>query len=251
MSGKQVFAIVYEAEADLKVASELADRVLVESIDWLEESHLESCRTWVSRLVGGEPLKWTRIKQLARDTGIKVAGHMDHQAAYPDAKAARRAILYLEKIVDDVAGIVLIRDQDDQPERRKGLEQARQEHQGKTPVVIGLAVVEREAWVISGFEPRNADEQSRLSQESQTLGFQPQERSQELTACKDDNSKRSPKRVLQALTGGNFERERSCWNSTALELLRERGAENGLKPYLEEVREHLAPRIGHIAGRAE
>lgn len=32
------FAVVYEAEADLRTATELADRALVEAIDWLRAS---------------------------------------------------------------------------------------------------------------------------------------------------------------------------------------------------------------------
>ena len=40
------FAVVYEAPADFQTATELADRVLVESIDWLEEDQIEYQRTW-------------------------------------------------------------------------------------------------------------------------------------------------------------------------------------------------------------
>jgi hypothetical protein len=107
-------------------------------------------------------------------------------------------------------------------------------------------VVEREAWVISGFEPQDRDEQARLDSEGQALGFYPHERSHELTACKDDTAWRSPKRVMRLLTGGEFERERSCRRDAALARLRERGNENGLVQYLDEVRALLAPLIGHV-----
>ena len=34
------FAVVHEAAADLQIAKELADRVLVEAIEWLDEELL-------------------------------------------------------------------------------------------------------------------------------------------------------------------------------------------------------------------
>ncbi len=242
----QLFAVVYEADADFQIATDLADRVLQESVEWLEESHVEHVRAWVSHAADGQPLTWSRIKQLARDAGISVAGHLEDQTAFSDAKAARRALLYLEKTMEDLNGIVLVRDQDDQPERRLGLEQACAQHHGNPPVVIGLAVIEREAWVLAGFEPQDRAEQARLDAERQKLGFQPHENSQQLTASKDDQATRSPKRVLRALTGGDAQREAVCWLETSLETLKRRGQENGLAVYLEEVRKYLAPLIGHL-----
>ena len=132
--------------------------------------------------------------------------------------------------------ILLIRDQDNQPERREGLEQARREAKLPLPVVVGLAVVERECWVISGFDPLDEAEESRLAAERQTLGFDPRMRSEELTACKNDLARRSPKRVLRVLCGGEHDRERRCWRETLIETLRDRGAMNGLGAFLDEVR---------------
>ena len=148
------FAVVHEAEADFQTATEIADRVLLEAIYWLDDSGLDYQRTWVSHTPNGERLTWKRIKQLARDAGIAVSGHIDNQPAYPDARAARRAILYLLTLFSELEGIIVVRDQDDQPERRDGLEQARREFSGSIAIVIGFAIVEREAWVISGFDPR-------------------------------------------------------------------------------------------------
>ena len=111
---------------------------------------------------------------------------------------------------------------------------------------MGLAVVERESWVISGFDPQDDVEESRLAAERQTLGFDPRMRSHELTACKDDRARRSPKRVLRVLCGGDADRERRCWRETLLATLRDRGAENGLSAFLDEVRTELAVLIGHI-----
>ena len=78
------------------------------------------------------PLTWKAIKQLALDAGIDAIGFFDGDPAEPDARAARRAILYLRYAVPDLAGVLLIRDQDDQPERRAGLEQARRQETGRS-----------------------------------------------------------------------------------------------------------------------
>jgi hypothetical protein len=241
------FAVVHEAPADFQTATELADRVLVESIDWLEDDGLEHQRIWLQE-ASGVPLTWKRIKQSALDAGIDAIGHFDGEPAEPDARAARRAILYLRYAVPDLAAVMLIRDQDDQPERRAGLEQARRQEEdgGRLPVVVGLAVVERESWVISGFDPQDDVETSRLAAERRGLGFDPRLRSHELTACKADNATRSPKRVLRALCAGDADRERRCWRETLLATLRDRGAENGMGAFLDEVRTDLARLIGHV-----
>ena len=66
--------------------------------------------------------------------------------------AARKAILYLRREFPGLDAIVLLRDRDKQPLRRFGFEQARREDHGGLPIVVGLAVPMREAWVLSGYE---------------------------------------------------------------------------------------------------
>jgi hypothetical protein len=243
----QRFAVVAEARADHRTATELADRVLIDAInDWLDEDQLPHQREWVVE-VSGEELTWKRIRKLAEAAGIEAEGFFNGEPGLPDARAARRALRYLRATIPDLKAVLLIRDQDDQADRRDGLEQARREDHEGLVIVVGLAVVEREAWVISGFEPQDEAEQMRLDAERSTLGFNPCERSQELTAGKDDTATRSSKRVLNVLTRGDRDRERHCWTNTPLNRLRERGGENGLALYLHEVRERLAPLIGHVA----
>jgi len=121
-------AVVYEADADLHIAIELADRVLVESIQWLEEEHLDSQRQWLVQAGNGQPLMWSRIGRLARESRIRSHGHFAGQPALPDAVAARRAILFLKREFPDLKAIILVRDQDGEAERRQGLNQARDEH---------------------------------------------------------------------------------------------------------------------------
>lgn len=242
----QRFAVVHEAEADFHTATELADRVMIDAVSWVDEHLIVNQREWVSHEAGGHRLTWKTIPQLAREAGIRAHGHFDGEPGEADAAAARRAILYLLATLPDLMAILLIRDQDDQPERRVGLEQARGQDHGGVAIVVGLAVVERESWVISGFDPVGDGETARLDAERQALGFDPRLRSHELTACKNDLALRSPKRVLRQLAGNDWERERRCWTSARLDVLRDRGGENGLAAYLQEVRDRLGRLIGHV-----
>jgi hypothetical protein len=242
------FAVVHEAEADFRTATELADRVLIEAIDWLDEHLIADQREWIGTQPKGR-LTWKAIPQLARQAGIRAHGHFDGEPGEPDAAAARRAILYLLETIPNLKAILLIRDQDDQPERRIGLEQACRKNRSEIVIVIGLAIVEREAWVISGFDPENDAETTRLEEERRILGFDPRRQSHELTACKNDQAPRSPKRVLRQLSAGDLDRERACWATTSLDRLRDQGNENGLALYLQEIRERLARLIGHVADR--
>jgi hypothetical protein len=241
-----LFAVVAEAPADHRIASDLADRVLVDAIpDWLDEELLPHQRRWVIE-ASGTWLTWKNIRKLARSAGIEAEGFFDGEPALPDARAARRALRYLRSAIPELKAVMLIRDQDDQKERRNGLEQARCEDHEGLEIVIGLAIPEREAWVLSGFEPQDDDERKQLDEERQALGFFPHEQSHELNACKDDFAPRSPKRVLRVLVGGRHDRESECWTRTSLQVLQLRGTANGLAEFLQEVRTRLAPLIGHV-----
>ena len=243
------FAVVAEADADAdhRTATELADRVLVEAVDWLDDDQLPFQREWVVEAAGGQ-LTWKRLRGLAGAAGIEpLDGHFDGEPGLPDARAARRALRYLRATGPDLSAVILVRDRDDQPSRRGGLEQARREAHDGPVIVVGLAIVEREAWVLSGYVAADPAEITRLAAERQALGFNPCERSHELTACKDDSARRSPKRILLQLTDGDPARERLCWTATTLTHLSQHGADNGLADYLDEVRTRLAPLIGHVA----
>ncbi len=237
------FYVISEARADFITATELADRMLLHEIDWLDDELIESQREWVGEDSPGIHLAWTMVSYRAREVGIRVQGHFNGEPGLPDARAARRAILYVLSQFKPVDAVVLIRDLDDQHERKDGLEQARSEDRSGTKIVIGFARCERESWVISGFEPENDDEKQRLREEEQKLGVNPCHRSHELTAGKSDLAVRSPKRVLKVLTADQWERQQRCWKVTALSVLRERGAENGLVDYLDEIKTHLVPTI--------
>ena len=59
------FVVVYEAPPDFKTATELADRVLVHEINWLEEPLLDTQREWLDRDPTGRPLNWKSVGKYA------------------------------------------------------------------------------------------------------------------------------------------------------------------------------------------
>lgn len=237
------FVVVSEARADFTTATELADRVLCEQIGWLDESLLEFQRQWVGELPAGVHLNWQSIPDRARQLGIRVHGHFDGEPGLPDAKSARRAMAYVRYLLTPVDAILLIRDTDDQLKRQDGLGQARNADSHKQSLILGVAICERESWVVSGFQAMNAAEAERLQQETQRLGWDPCLQSHQLTAGKNDNAIKSPKRVLAALVGSDWPREQACWTETPLAILRERGIRNGLADFLQEVADRLVPLI--------
>ena len=239
--------IVYEDRADADIATYLADRVLADSVSWLErepnqdlqadDSPLNALREWI-REYKGRRLKWSEIDDLAAEIRLpKLRGFFDGQKGVADARSARRALRVLTQLFGNIGAAVLMRDSDQDKSRRAGLEQARHEHCRQPdafPVVIGVANIKRECWVLSGFIARTQAEETALETERQKLGFNPLTRSEELTAKHDpDNDLRSAKRVLKQFTDSNAERERECWTTTPMNHLRGCGANNGLSEYLD------------------
>jgi len=237
------WVVIAEAKADFVLVTELADRVLVEKIDWLETVHLDSSREWIDHENDEDALTWAVISNKANAAGIRVRGNFGQGTISSDARATRRALIYIRQRFPAVDAIVLSRDIDDDPERLEGMQQAIRSHSAGISAVIAAANPKREAWVLCGFDPRDADEQLRLAECRQQLGCDPREKSQTLTA-RGAQDLRNAKRVLGILTDSNLDRESACWRETALDTLRQRGQENGLADYLTDVQEKLVPQVG-------
>ena len=239
------FAVVCEAPADQQTGCGLADRVFLAEVAWLEEEMLPHCRQWRGLDPGQTHLLWKNVAPLARSHNIRAHGHFDGKPGAPDAQNARLALLLIHASAHPAHGIVLLRDDDRQAERRAGLEQARGSSTIGVPVVVGLAHPKRECWVLAGFEPQDEHEADRVRELRKQLGFDPRQHAERLTARKKGEG-RNAKRVLDLLTGGNWERQAACWNHADLELLEARGRETGLADYLHEVRDRLVPLMsGH------
>jgi hypothetical protein len=259
--------MVCEDDSDFRIASGLVDRVIAEvGPSWLRaalEDTPGAMRSWR----GDGAKDFFDIHHIAETCDaleVKLSyGHFNGKAGGAGAHGARNAFALVRHLVTTgtpIDAILFIWDMDQQgKERRAALRQARAEAKslryiGDTfEIVLGCPDAMMEAWVLAGFDARNDDERTRLSQERQNLGFSPVTLSQELDATSNKRgasakrdeplAKKSAKRVLDALTGDDPDRVMGCWKDTPLETLRERGEHNGLKEYLEEVGEILGPRF--------
>jgi hypothetical protein len=235
-------AVVCEGAADFETATRLADRVLCAEVDWIEDSEdsLAAYRTYRGlRAAGDRFLPWTQVCDLIREHGIKTFGHFDGAPGAPHAAEVRRALALLNWSPERPDAILLIRDDDGRTETRRGFEQARASMNLRIEIVVGLAHHMRESWILSGFDP-GGDESQRLDELRRELSFDPCREPHRL-ADNHPYEPRSPKRVVRVLTNDNRHRQAECWSVTALAVLGQRGRENGLAAYLDELRTRLVP----------
>jgi hypothetical protein len=232
--------VVCEANADYFTATQLAERIFQEKIDWIDADLLRNCPLWHGRDPSTPYFRWTEIGPILRTLGLpKPMGRLGNDPLAPDADQARTALIVLQRLHPDLDGVLLLRDED-REDRKKGLEQARNSSSLSERIVIGLAKSERECWVLAGFNPQGDEENQRLESERQNLGFDPCLYAERLDARRD-NHKRSAKRVLGHLTATNRGREARCWLETALPTLRVRGERSGLNEFLDEIANRFVP----------
>ncbi|WP_353930898.1 hypothetical protein WJM97_21990 [Okeanomitos corallinicola TIOX110] len=248
------FIVIVESGADARTATQLAERVLQEKFDWLDDDILQHCFDWTGLESGTEFSCWRDIHKIIEDAKEKLKykpsrflGH-DSDGVRLKADGARaikvlNLVRFLQRI-RHIKAVIFIRDLDNQPERKEGIEQARSEHINKTPkleIIIGAANPKREAWVLNGFIPSNQQEEHILEEIKNKLSFDPSIESHRLRATSEKESERmrNVKVVVEQLTG-NMEREKQCWEETNLKHLRERGVDTGLTDYLCKIEERLA-----------
>lgn len=252
------FVVIVESSADARTATKLAERVLVEKVDWLEPELLQNLFRWSGLEAETEHSCWrdvNNIMQRAKELGLpipKFLGHGKSGALKADGAATIKILNLIRllqlKNIRQIRAVLLIRDLDNQPERREGIEQARSEHIGRQPkleIVIGTADRMREAWVLNGFISSNQEETRILENIKSQLNFDPCEESHRLrsNSWRELERVRNPKVVLEELTGNNRLREQQCWEETSLELLQQRGSNTGLAAYLHEIEQRLIPVI--------
>lgn len=248
------FIVIVESGADARTATKLAERVLKEKFDWLDDDILQHCFQWNGLEEGTEFSCWRDIIKIIDDAKSQIKykpsrfiGHSKGVPLKADGAASIKVlnlVRFLQRI-RQIKAVIFIRDLDNQPERKEGIEQARSEHINKTPkleIIIGAADPKREAWVLNGFIPSNQQEEQILEEIKNKLSFDPCIESHRLRAIseKEPERIRNVKVVVEQLTGDDKEREKQCWEKTNLKHLRERGVDTGLTDYIQEVEQRLA-----------
>ncbi len=240
-----VFAVISEARSDLQIARKLAERVLVEKIDWLEDGSLTALCHWQGYERDDDYLSWSGIERLAKRANLVIHGR--YAGAF-DERRARLALLLLNSLGRRPDAVAFVRDTDNVAERVPSLERVRSQ---PWPFVVILATphTKRECWILNGFEPRDAAEVNALDRVHQVLGFDPRLAAERLTA-KGIKGKKNAKIVLEKGLGvePRSEREDACWHETDLDLLRKRGDETLLAAYLQEVADLLVPILAGSSG---
>lgn len=245
--------VICEARRDFDVASTLCERVLRErGPDW-HRDYMEHSSAHLLEWTGTDAtqpfLRWKDLASVRTALGVRPPlGRFSGERGAPDALAARTALaiarhLQRAKPAQPIDAVVLVRDLDDQPERRDGLEQARIEarvHAPQMPVLVGAAFPEIEAWLIEGFDPKSREEEALLAQLRQDLGFDPRSSTSSLTA-KHDHDRKGCKRVLKVLTQGSPDRAERCFREAPLDMLTNRGGASGLARLLSEAETILLP----------
>ncbi|MEG4348259.1 hypothetical protein QUA74_00760 [Microcoleus sp. LAD1_D3] len=249
------FVVIVESSADARTATKLADRLLVDKVDWLEPEMLQHLFQWSGLEAGTENSCWKNIDDITKRFSDKfkfptIRSNGRFKSDGQSANKIMRLISFLQyKQKRDIKAVIFMRDLDSQPERRKHIEQARLEQidrQPKLAIIIGTPDRMREAWVLNGFIPSNKDEEQILKEITTQLTFNPCEESHRLrsNSLTEPDRIRNPKVVVEKLTGGKMEREQQCWEDTPLELLRKKGVHTGLTAYIDEIEERLIPIIG-------
>jgi hypothetical protein len=251
--------VIVESRADAVTATKLAERILVEKVDWLEPEILKHLIEWTGLDLGTSHSCWQDVGDIikrAQASGVRVPKFLGHGRTgkfKADGAAAMKVLNLIRYLQRDreIKGVMLIRDLDNQQERRKGIEQAQAEHADIPPqlaIIIGTADRMREAWVLNGFQAIDRDEERILADLIAQLNFDPCENAHKLrsNSFAEPDRDRNPKVILDRLTNEDDEdgyRKRQCWEETALEILRSRGKQTGLTDYLEEIEQRLLPLI--------
>jgi hypothetical protein len=232
--------LVVERPSDARTIPNIVDRILIDGGAVLDGDR-ESNRTFGGFVAASPFLAWRSVDHEAKGRVPRRHGPFGGAPAIEDARTAWYALQCFVGRDPQPAAVLLVRDSDGkQEDRLKGLKQAREDAEWPFPVLIGVAHTMMECWVLSAFVPQGKKEIAALAALRQELGFDPTGRPEELTAS-NETAKRSPKRVLSNLTQGDDEREAECWSAASAELLRARGAKNGLADLVDEVEKHLSP----------
>ena len=245
------FIIIVESAADFRIASDIANRIFCEKIEWIEE-HLDYIFKWSGLQEQTDFSCWSDINKIRREAesrGIRLPRFLRRdQPLKADGARALKTLQLVNQLrrTRDIQAVIFIRDLDNQPERRVGLEQSREEYeqQGQNlPVVIGTAKITREAWVLNGFSALDEAEESTLAELRKKLSFDPVTEAHRLRekTFQEPERIRNAKVVLGILTKEDHTRESYCWQITPLDTLRERGLQTGLTDYIAEVEDALVP----------
>lgn len=251
-------AVVCEGPSDFPVAQGLIDQTLIRcpELHWIgDETEIETHRVYCG-LTGNEQfVKWTNIDtDSPKDYRRAIRSMFKEEWPTHDTAVRVQRVLFefLRRSSDEAEAppfVVIVKDTDNDPVRTEQLDAVRKLLEDrKMPAVLGIQRHELECWLLAGFHTENAEETKHLEALCRGdfppgVGFNPCEKSHDLTATKKDDEKLSPKRVLKHLSNGDRTRELKGLHRDNHAALKRRGTENGLDDFLRDIEERLVPNV--------
>ena len=122
------FVVIVESGADARTATKLAERVLKEKFDWLDDDILQHCFQWTGLEEGTEFSCWRDIIKIIDDAKSQIKykpsrfiGHSKGVPLKADGAASIKVlnlVRFLQK-TRHIKAVIFIRDLDNQPERKE------------------------------------------------------------------------------------------------------------------------------------
>ncbi len=243
------FAVVAEAQIDQRTACDLAERVILAEVDWIEPQSLADFCRWRGLDTDTPYLAWKSVVTQARERRIPLHGGFLEKRGDYDEWRAHLALRLFMAVGQPPDGLLLVRDSDGKTGHLRSLERLRKGGFQNFTIVLAVPDPKRECWVLAGFDPRDAHETSRLAELRSRLGYDPRLKA-ELLKAEGKKGKHNAKKALEQLMTPASAREESCWQDTDLDVLRERGQGSGLTAFLAEVSELLVPLLAGRRGGA-
>lgn len=236
--------IAAESVSDVRRIARLADRMVVETVDWIPDEMLPDYRTWVG-VSGASWIDLHKAQTIAFEKGLRLYGHFNGEPGAVDAHMHRATLMLFAAEEQPPEVVVVVRDLDDQgPARRRGWADASRARDWPFQLVAALPDPEMEAWLVSAWRVENDTDASALDAVRTRIGFEPQRTPERLTS-RNEADKRDAKRVLRELCeGGPSGDER--WASARPQRLREFGAGCGLSAFLDDVQTKLVPCVAGV-----
>jgi hypothetical protein len=256
------FILIVEAEADYRTTTGIAERVLQENAPYLWLAELlqdqpDTVFSWAGLEDGVDFSCWSDFEAIAnrfKEKGYRFPrfnGQFSDGPTNLDYPVARNIVYLVDQYLKtsknrNIGAIVLIRDEDNQSERFAALCRLRNDltRRGfQMPIIIGVAIPEREAWLLNGYEAQTAEEKQVLQDIRRRISIDPCLEAHRLRgkSSQPGTEDRDIKRILQTLTQDDPLREKQCWQETPLDILIERGQRTGLSQYIEEIESRLLP----------
>lgn len=235
--------LICEGPDDNRILRAMIPSVLREACDWLETEHCG----FQGMTESDEYLAWKSVDQEHKSCfpgnfGMSHMGRFGGQPALPYSRSARKALQVLKFRFTDTDGFVLVCDEDVRDSRRlDGLRQARDTSSLASRTAVGVARPKLEAWVLAGFQHETEIELAALRAEIEALTFDPTQEPNRIRS-QASGDVRDIKRVLDALTGGDHEREASA--ASSIDRICQNGRDAGAVEFIEECRSRLAPLFG-------